>query len=153
MDDRQWRQLQGVLGHPQWCLAPDLRTATGRVAARARLDEGLSRWCGTRTADDVVEALWPAGVPAARLVAPHEVVSLPQTASRGFFETVHHPVVGSLRLPVFPARFESRSRPYHAVHAPLLGQDNRAILGGWLGLDDTELDTLEHDGIIGTRPA
>jgi crotonobetainyl-CoA:carnitine CoA-transferase CaiB-like acyl-CoA transferase len=80
------------------------------------------------------------------------VVSLPQTESRGFFETVTHPVIGALRLPVFPARLDSRTLPYHQGHAPLLGQDNQALLGGWLGLDDAELAALAHDGVIGTRP-
>ena len=92
----------------------------------------------------MVEALWPIGVPAAPLVAPHEVVSLPQTESRGFFETVTHPVIGPLRLPAFPARLSSRTLPYHRRHAPLLGQDNQALLGGWLGLGDAELAALER---------
>ena len=100
----------------------------------------------------MVEALWPIGVPAAPLVPPHEVVSLPQTESRGFFETVTHPVIGPLRLPAFPARLASRTLPYHRGHAPLLGQDNRALLGGWLGLDDDELAALSDDGVIGSRP-
>ena len=63
-----------------------------------------------------------------------------------------HPVIGPLRLPVFPARFTTRTLPYHGSHAPLLGQDNRAILGGWLGLSDAELAALEDEGVIGTRP-
>jgi crotonobetainyl-CoA:carnitine CoA-transferase CaiB-like acyl-CoA transferase len=152
MDDEQWRLLTGVLGQPEWCQGAALASAAGRVAARDRLDEGLAGWCSRRTADEIVEALWPIGVPAAPLVAPHEVVSLAQTESRGFFEAVVHPVIGSLRLPAFPARLASRALPYHQRHAPLLGQDNQSILGGWLGLDEAEMAALHDDGVIGTRP-
>jgi crotonobetainyl-CoA:carnitine CoA-transferase CaiB-like acyl-CoA transferase len=152
MDDEQWARLTGVIGHAEWRHDPSLATSDGRVAARERLDGGMAEWCATRSTDEVVEALWPIGVPAAPLVPPHEVVSLPQTEDRGFFETVMHPVIGPLRLPVFPARLASRTLPYHRGHAPLLGQDNQALLGGWLGLDDAELTALGNDGVIGTRP-
>jgi crotonobetainyl-CoA:carnitine CoA-transferase CaiB-like acyl-CoA transferase len=152
MDDDQWTRLCDVVGRAEWRHDPSLATGAGRVAARERLDLGMAQWCAARSTDEVVEALWPIGVPAAPLVAPHEVVSLPQTESRGFFETVTHPVIGPLRLPAFPARLASRTLPYHRGHAPLLGQDNRALLGGWLGLDDDELAALSDDGVIGTRP-
>jgi crotonobetainyl-CoA:carnitine CoA-transferase CaiB-like acyl-CoA transferase len=152
MEDDQWARLAEAIGAEEWRQDAALGTAVGRVAARERLDAGVAQWCATRSADEVVEALWPIGVPAAPLVAPHEVVSLPQTESRGFFETVIHPVIGALRVPAFPARLSSRTLPYHQGHAPLLGQDNRDLLGGWLGLDDTELAALEDDGVIGTRP-
>ena len=153
MDDEQWRRLRRALDDPEWSCRPAFDTVEGRIADRRSLDDNLSRWCATRTAHQVVELLWPAGIPAAALVAPHQVVSLPQAASRHFFETVTHPVVGSLRLPAFAARFASRNRPYHSAHAPLLGQDNHAILSDWLGLSDADIDTLERDKIIGTRPA
>jgi crotonobetainyl-CoA:carnitine CoA-transferase CaiB-like acyl-CoA transferase len=152
MDDDQWARLVDAVGRDEWRHDAALATSEGRVAARARLDAGLAQWCATRSTGEVVEALWPIGVPAAPLVAPHEVVSLPQTESRGFFETVTHPVIGTLRLPAFPARLSSRTLPYHRGHAPLLGQDNHELLGGWLGLDDAELASLEDDGVIGTRP-
>ena len=36
--------------------------------------------------------------------------------------------------------------------APTLGQDNEAVLEGWLGLDPAETASLSADGVIGTRP-
>jgi crotonobetainyl-CoA:carnitine CoA-transferase CaiB-like acyl-CoA transferase len=152
MDDDQWRCLSEALGRPTWTAGPDLATAPGRVAQRQELDSRLAEWCGARTAAEVVELLWTRGVPAAPLVPPAEVVSLDQTEARAFFERVDHPVIGPIRLPVFPARFRSRSLPYHSVHAPLLGQDNAAVLGGWLDVDQAGLEALAAAGIIGDRP-
>ncbi|MDG2114148.1 MAG: hypothetical protein P8N02_16240, partial [Actinomycetota bacterium] len=36
--------------------------------------------------------------------------------------------------------------------APLLGQHNRQVLEGVLGLDARTIDNLEADGVIGTEP-
>ena len=41
--------------------------------------------------------------------------------------------------------FEIRSAP------PTLGEHNREILAGMLGLSDAEIDQLARDGIIGTE--
>ena len=41
--------------------------------------------------------------------------------------------------------FPIRSAP------PTLGEHNREILGGMLGLSDAEIDQLARDGIIGTE--
>jgi crotonobetainyl-CoA:carnitine CoA-transferase CaiB-like acyl-CoA transferase len=43
------------------------------------------------------------------------------------------------------APFPIRSLP------PTLGEHNKEILGGLLGLSDAELDQLSRDGIIGTK--
>ena len=36
--------------------------------------------------------------------------------------------------------------------APTLGEHNREVLGGLLGLADAEIAALEESGIIGDRP-
>ncbi len=36
--------------------------------------------------------------------------------------------------------------------SPTLGQHNREILGGLLGLSDSEIEQLEADEIVGIRP-
>lgn len=36
--------------------------------------------------------------------------------------------------------------------SPTLGQHNREVFGGLLGLNGDEIDSLESGGVIGTKP-
>ena len=61
--DEQWTALRTALGNPAWATDPVLSTHAGRQAQHDLLDEHLESWCATRGGDEIVEALWPAGVP------------------------------------------------------------------------------------------
>ncbi len=74
-----------------------------------------------------------------------------QMNARGYWEEVHHPVVGPVRFPAWPMRYASRLAPWFRLPAPLLGQHNGEVLGE-LGLTTHDLAALQADGVIGTRP-
>jgi crotonobetainyl-CoA:carnitine CoA-transferase CaiB-like acyl-CoA transferase len=115
-------------------------------------DETVAGWCATRTGDEIVDALWAAGVPVAKVMQPHDQPQLEQLQFRRFFEEVEHPVTGVARHSTLPMRFSSRTAPFHTRHAPLLGEHNDEVLRG-LGVSDEELRALEADGVIGRAPA
>jgi crotonobetainyl-CoA:carnitine CoA-transferase CaiB-like acyl-CoA transferase len=97
-------------------------------------------------------ALWPAGVPVAKVLQPHEQPTLPPLQHRGFFEHVDHPITGSARHSTLPMRFSRGPDRLHRGRAPLLGEHNHEVLGG-LGLSEAELAELEAAGVIGRAPA
>lgn len=152
-DDEQWRTFRTALGDPGWACSPELDTLPGRRAAHAALDEGIAAWCRHRAVDDIVEALWSAGVPVGRVLMPHEQVSVPQLTATDFFEPVGHPVTGVALHARFPAVFGAGPARHQRRHAPTLGEHNREILGDLLGLSPEDIDTLEADGVVGTVPA
>jgi crotonobetainyl-CoA:carnitine CoA-transferase CaiB-like acyl-CoA transferase len=127
-------------------------SSAGSVAhAHDLIDEHLGRWCLERKADDIVEQLWPAGVAVAKVMQPHRQTDLPQLSTRDFFESVEHPVNGSIRHSTLPIRFSGGPRRLHRRHAPLLGQDNVELLTE-LGLSAEDIAALEADGVIGRAP-
>jgi crotonobetainyl-CoA:carnitine CoA-transferase CaiB-like acyl-CoA transferase len=146
--DEQWKALRGVLGEPPWAADPEWETQAGRVRAHDRIDDGLAEWCRDKQADEVVELLWAAGVPAGAVVQPHDQPELPPLESRRFFEEVQHPVAGSSRYSTLPMKFARGPERLHTRHAPLLGEHNRELLSE-LGLSGSEIDALEADGVIG----
>lgn len=150
--DEHWLRLRGALGEPEWAMGSQLLNAGGRRAHHDELDEQLSAWCLQRSADAVVDALWPAGVPVATVMQPHRQRELPPLAHRGFFEAVRHPVNGTAAHTTLPVPKSFGIGTFHRRPAPLLGQHNREILAG-LGLSEAGIAEAEHDGVIGTEPA
>lgn len=150
-DDAQWHALAEVLGDVALAADASLSTLAGRRAAHDRIDDVVSAWTSTRSVDDAVAALVDVGVPAARLADPRSIHTHPQFVARGFFEDAPHPVVGSLPIAGMPFRMTGRDHWIDAP-APVMGQHNREVLGGMLGLDDAELARLTEAGVIGDRP-
>jgi crotonobetainyl-CoA:carnitine CoA-transferase CaiB-like acyl-CoA transferase len=149
--DEQWAALAGALGQRAWAEDPELSTAEGRRARHDDIDEHLGAWCATRTPDEIVESLWEAGVPVAKVLQPHRQAELPQLQARGFFEVTEHPVGPPARQSTIPMRLSDGPARFHRSPAPLLGQHNLEILRE-LGLDAAEIAELEVAGIIGNAP-
>ncbi|HLN05013.1 MAG TPA: CoA transferase, partial [Acidimicrobiales bacterium] len=127
--DEQWASLRRALGEPEWAADPTLATAAGRLREHDRIDAFLQEWCRAKSADEVVECLWEAGVPVGKVVQPHRQPELPPLAFRNFFEEVHHPVMGRSRYSTLPIRFSGGPERLHHRHAPLLGEHNDELLG------------------------
>ena len=149
--DAQWQGLCRALGEAALAQDPALASHAGRRAAHDRLDAALAAWAAERDAASAVAQLLAQGVPAAPLVDSRTTHTHPQLVARGFYERMEHPVAGSHVVATLPFRFASVARWMRAP-APSLGQHNREILGGLLGLPDSEIDALEQAGVIGTRP-
>jgi crotonobetainyl-CoA:carnitine CoA-transferase CaiB-like acyl-CoA transferase len=149
--DGQWTSLVAALGNPGWATG-EMASAAGRRRNHDEIDEHLGRWCAARTGDEIVQTLWDAGVPVAKVMQPHRVGDLPQLEYRGFYERVDHPVNPTARHSTLPMRISTGPQRFHRTPAPLLGEHNREVLSG-LGLSDDEIAELADQGIIGTAPA
>ena len=150
-DDEQWLALRDALGQPAWAMDPALLTAAERQRRHDALDTALSTWCGERTGDDIVDCLWTAGVPVAKVMQPHEQPTLPQLQSRGFFEDVDRAVTGKARHATLPMRFSRGPQRFHRTPAPFLGEHNEEVLTS-VGLSDHEMVELVEQRVIGRRP-
>ena len=117
-----------------------------------QFDAVLTPWCATVKLYDTVELLAAHGVPAAAVASCRTSDRNPQIRTRGFFEDVTHPVVGTHPIPAFPVLFGRQPTKRFARPAPLLGEHNTEVLCGLLGLTADELDALTERGLIGTRP-
>jgi crotonobetainyl-CoA:carnitine CoA-transferase CaiB-like acyl-CoA transferase len=153
--DAQWAAFAKVLGDPAWARDARFATRAGRTAAEDEIDRQVSAWCSERELEKAVAALIAAGIPASPVFDGRFASTHPQLAARGFFAEFEHPVVGRHPVATVPFRYATQDRAKRAWlrgPAPTLGQHNREILTGLLGLRDAEVDALEAEGVIGNRP-
>jgi crotonobetainyl-CoA:carnitine CoA-transferase CaiB-like acyl-CoA transferase len=149
--DEHWTGLCDAIGRAAWAIDPQLSTVAGRRAHHDLIDKHLAAWCQHRTGDEVVDCLWDAGVPVAKVMQPHRQTELPQLVSRGFFEDVDHPINPSVPHSTLPFTLCGLADRRHRRAAPLLGQHTREVLAD-LGLTAAEIADLEAEGVIGREP-
>lgn len=156
--DGRWLVLQ-VQSEQQW---QALRSAVGggvagfgdladRLERADELDGAISEWCARRPAANAMDSLQAAGVPAAAVAASKELTADPHLQARRFWKILDRAYIGKHPNGVAPYRLQGGPLEIEWP-APTLGQHNREILGGLLGLSDAELADLERDAIIGNRP-
>src|SRR5262249_16974190 len=85
-------------------------------------------------------------IPIVPIPSVAEVLEWEQTRARNYFDTLDDPVLGRIRVPGAPLRLGST--PEVPRPAPTLGQHNREILCGRLGLNPDELARLGKEGIV-----
>lgn len=147
MSDDQMVQLLAAMGISE--LAGDERFATvsARRANSAELETIFSQWIEGRTRSQVWEAMSAAGISSGPVLSLGEVLEDEHLNVRGAFVEVEHPEAGNIKLVAPWIRFSETPAEISRV-APTLGQDNHEVYGNILGLQETELAQLEHDGVI-----
>jgi crotonobetainyl-CoA:carnitine CoA-transferase CaiB-like acyl-CoA transferase len=82
--------------------------------------------------------------------SPIDLLKDPQLHARGFIQEIDRAFIGRHPQPSMP--FRETDKPFAIRHPPpTLGEHNREILAGILGLSSAEIDQLARDGIIGTE--
>ena len=150
-NDREWASLAAAMDAAG--LADDARFATteGRMAHQNELDAIIAGWTGGQDAFALAERLQAAGVPAGPVLSGPDLLADRHYADRETFITIDHPQVGPRQYPGLAWKMSDTPGEVRSP-APMLGQHNREIYGGLLGMGGVEIDLLESGGVIGTKP-
>ncbi len=146
----QWSALKTVLGLPGWADEPSLDTHEGRWRAHDLIDKQMEQWASEQDCAEAAAALSAAGIPASHLYDARLSPEHPQFIARGYFEHLDHSIVGRHQVPTIPFRFRSVERWCRSA-APTVGQHNETVLKEMLGMDDSEIEVLIAESVIGTR--
>jgi len=146
--DEQWRKLVALMGKPSWANSDQLQTLNGRIQQQDMLDEKLQAFFRQHALDDMLKKCQNLGIPTAPLRASTKTSEHPQFMARKFFEELEHPAAGKHLFVSNPLRFASLKQWINKP-APVVGEDNHAILTSILGLSATEIAELEAQEIIG----
>lgn len=147
-NESEWQALVKVLGDPAWMKEERFSTHLRRKEHQDGLDECLGQWTRKRTAEEVVQLLQEAGIPAGIVQNADDLAKDPNLKAREFFVPLEHPFLGRTISDGSPIKFAERFGGDWKA-APLLGEDNRYVYLELLGLKEYEFSALVQKGIIG----
>jgi crotonobetainyl-CoA:carnitine CoA-transferase CaiB-like acyl-CoA transferase len=151
-NDAEWAAFCDAAGHPEWKEDPRFSDVLARFQNHDALDEAITSWTRTQGQVEAMHLLQKAGVIAAAVLSPKQVLLDPHLKERGFFDFLEQPDVGKKPVPKqLGAHFSGFSIDCEKP-APRLGEHNRDILQGLLGLSDDEIASLEERAVIGDTP-
>ena len=122
-------------------------TNADRTANHEALDPILSRLMKSKTTDEWLSLMDPAGVPCGPYHDVGQMVHHPQIQARDMVAQVQQPGAGDFLVTGFPIKFsghpEHRERP-----APDLGEHTEEVLTTLLGYSTERIERLRKDGAI-----
>ena len=140
-------RVMKIVGREDLIEEPWFRDHSGRVEHADELDAIIQEWIGRHTTEEVLAAFAEHEAAIAPVNSIADIVADPHFAARETITTVEHPVLGpALMQNVIPTLTETPGRIDHP--GPEIGEHNREIYVGELGLTEEELEALRADGII-----
>ena len=145
--DNVFQRLCQAMGRPEMAQDPRFRDHRSRGQHMELLDDIIAQWTSTLNADQLLQILDQAGVPAGRIYTAREMLEDPHFRAREDVVWVQAPGIGAMPMQnVFPKLSQTPGRVRWA--GPELGQHNEEVFGGLLGLDGATLDALREQGVI-----
>ena len=145
--DTVFRRLCEAMGQPGLADHPDYATHRARGEHQAAIDDLVAAWTREHDAQQVVDILAEAGVPAGLVYRAPDMLEDPHFQARE--SIVEVPDRHGQPLPmqnVFPRLSDTPGRVREV--GPALGEHTEQVLTGWLGLAPEALDALRADGVI-----
>ena len=143
----EWKALCKTMGNPDWTQEEKFSSLSERKKNGAELDEFLGQWTVKHKAEELVNLLQEAGVPAGVVQNAEDLAGDPQLKARGYFVELEHPVLGNTISDASPIKF-SDSTTAHWKAGPLLGEDNLYVFVELLGLKESDLSSYVKKGIV-----
>lgn len=145
--DTVFARLAKVMERPDLVADERYTTHSGRGANAAELDALIADWTARFDADELLDRLHEAGVPAGRIYTARDMFTDPHFAARDAIVRVAHPELGEVPMQnVFPKLSATPGRVRSA--GPELGEHNDDIFRTLLGLDDAAIAGLAERGVI-----
>jgi crotonobetainyl-CoA:carnitine CoA-transferase CaiB-like acyl-CoA transferase len=146
-NDAEWHALCRAMGHPEWANDPRFADQFGRLQHRDEIDEHLRRWTRTHDHRELASTLQAAGVPAGPVLDSVELHEDRHLWEWGYWWKLDHREVGERILPGMPVKLSAAPQLNYSP-PPDLGEHNREIFGGLLGLSDAEINQLIEQKVI-----
>lgn len=143
----EWHALCRVMGHPAWANDSKFADQFGRRRHRDEIDAHLREWTRGQDHRELATTLQQAGVPAGPVLDAVELHEDRHLWEWGYWWKMNHHEVGERIMPGMPVKMSNVPKLNYS-YPPDLGQHNREIFHGLLGLSDGEIAALIEEKVI-----
>jgi crotonobetainyl-CoA:carnitine CoA-transferase CaiB-like acyl-CoA transferase len=145
--DANFRRLCRAMGRPELADDPRWSNLKRRAEGGDTINAMVAEWVASMDADEVEAVCVANGVPVGVAYDASEIIADPHLAARGDLVRVDDPVAGPhLQQAPYP-RLDGQ-RPEAPEPAPALGQHNREVWCGVVGLDEETFQARVAEGVI-----
>ena len=147
-DGARFHLTAKMIGHPELLEDPRFQDDTARAqpGRREEFEEYFLPWALSYTKREIFQQAQAQHIPSAPINDAADLLAEPVFHERGFWSTIDHPVG---RVVDTGRPFIMNRTPWEIRRpAPLLGEHNREVLGGLLGMSAPELASLRESGVI-----
>ena len=128
---------------------PRFKSPPARLERHDEVNRLVSDWVAERTVEEVMRVLGPDGanVPCAPVMNIDQLLEDPQLRAREMIVELPHPTLGRVPVPGVSLKLSASPGAVDRL-GPELGEHNREIFAGLLGVSDAELADLQAEGVI-----
>ncbi len=128
LEPGQWNGIAKVMGDPEWMQTEMFQDMFSRAQNADLIYPLIEEWTMQHGKQEIMEQCQAAGAPVSAVFTVAEAADHPHLRERGYMLELDHAVLGKVRLLGPPFKLsESPGGPKKS--APLLGEDNDAVLG------------------------
>ncbi len=146
-NDREWEGLCRVIGKPGYIEDSRFSTLLARKKNEDELNQIIGEWTIQFTAEEVMDRMQAAGVPAGVVKNTADIYEDPQLRGRNLLWPMNHSEVGMYTH--LGQSFELSGTPSAAYSpSPLLGEHTEYICTRMLGMSDGDFIGLMQEGVF-----
>jgi crotonobetainyl-CoA:carnitine CoA-transferase CaiB-like acyl-CoA transferase len=140
-EDGMYDRLMRAVGRPDLADEPRYRSAPGRMADRAPIEDAIAAWAARQDLAGALAVLEAAEIPAAPSTTIADIFADPQYAARDDIVTADDPALGPVRMQGVTPKLSLTPGSVRRG-APLLGEHNAEVYGSLLGLTEGDMARL-----------
>ena len=144
--DSIFKRLMQAAGHPDMATNPEMATNDGRVKNEQIIDAALSKWCLSKSSEELLDLLERNRVPSGPIYNARDMMHDEHYIAREMFEQVQ--IDGKpLNIPAIAPKL-SRTPGQTTWPGPDVGNHTAQILKQTLGLTQAQIDALKKQKVI-----
>ena len=136
-----------ILQRPDMITDPRFADMPGRLKYQDDIQVVIEDWLKDKTMHEATDILLAHGIPAGPILDISQILADPHVKEREMFVEMDHPTLGHITVNGCAIKL-METKPAVRTPAPALGQDNRAVYQGMLGLGEAECAALQEKQVF-----